>query len=75
MRHVGDAVIPERFHALLNFLRQNDKIVPLTATVGPELLRHWTTEVRQMMDDGDPRWQELVPQDLVALYEQQLARA
>ena len=73
MRHVGDAMIPERFHALLNFLRQNDKIVPLNATVGPELLRHWTTEVRQMMDDSDPRWKELVPQDLVTLYEQQLA--
>ena len=73
MRHVGDANIPERFHALLHFLRQDDKIVPLTATVGPELLRHWTTEVRQMMDEGDPRWKDLVPADLVALYERQLA--
>ena len=75
MRSVDEAIIPVRFHPLLVFLAQNEKIVPLTASVGPELLQHWTTEVRQMMDAGNPQWKALVPGELIPAYEQQLQAA
>ena len=75
MRVAQEAIIPLRLHKLLAFLVENNKIAALTARVGPELLKYWTTEIRKMMDSGDEQWKSLVPAELVPLYEQQLLTA
>ena len=75
MRVAQEAIIPLRLHKLLAFLMENNKIAALTARVGPELLKYWTTEIRKMMDSGDEQWKSLVPAELVPLYEQQLLTA
>jgi predicted nucleotidyltransferase len=45
----------------------------VSGKVAPDLLQHWTTEIRKMMDDGNDQWKSLVPADLVPVYEKQLA--
>jgi hypothetical protein len=73
MRTAREATIPIKLNHLLSFLFENHKIVPIYNSVGPDLLAHWTSEIRSMMDNGDENWKKLVPAELVPLYEKQLA--
>lgn len=75
MREAREAVVPFHLQKLQAYLMDNGKIVSLSSNLGEELLKHWTTEVRKMMDEGDPLWKSLVPEELVQLYEKQLAAA
>ncbi len=73
LRTAEQARIAPQLQHLLAFLVENHKLVSLTSHVGPELLQHWTTDVRKMMDAGLAQWKTLVPEELVPLYEAQLA--
>ena len=73
-RSAKEAMIPPPLRHLLDFLLVNGKIVELQCNLQPEVLQHWTTDIRKMMDEGDQHWKELVPTELVPMYESQLAQ-
>jgi hypothetical protein len=73
-RTAAEAQIPAQLRHLLDFLLTNEKIVSLPCRLAPEVLQHWTTDIRQMMNEGNEQWKQLVPRELVPLYEAQLAK-
>jgi hypothetical protein len=74
-RTASEAMIPPQLRHLLDFLLVNGKIVPLQCRLLPEVLQHWTTDIRKMMNEGNIQWKQLVPAELIPLYETQLAAA
>ncbi len=68
LRVVQEARIPQELQQLFRYLLDNRKLVSLAGTASREALQFWTTEVRKMMEDGDPTWKELVPQEVVDAY-------
>ena len=62
------AHIPAQLCSLFAYLQENGRIISLAADARRELLEHWTTEIRQMIADGDERWKSLVPPEVVDEY-------
>jgi hypothetical protein len=69
LRVVQEAQVAPHLRCLFDYLLQNKKLVSLVGTANHQALRYWTTDIRRMMEEGDPKWKELVPQAVVDQYE------
>ena len=71
VRTVQKAHIPSHLHSLFEYLIQNDRVLNTASHATRAVLDYWTTDVRQMMLNQDPRWRALVPPEIVGAYEKQ----
>jgi hypothetical protein len=75
MKVVQDAQVSEHLRPLFQYLLVNRKISSLVGHANAESLRYWTTDIRRMMEENDPRWKALVPEAVVAQYSRDAAVA
>lgn len=69
VRTAQKARIPAHLHSLFAHLLQNDRILNTAPHATRAVLDYWTTDVRQMIENHDPRWKALVPPEIVPDYE------
>lgn len=71
LRTAQKACIPDHLHSLFEHLLQNERILNIAPHANRAVLEYWTTDVRKMMQNKDPRWQALVPPEIVEAYQRQ----
>lgn len=74
LRSAQKAEIPANQRSLFAHLFENQRIVSLAHSANRELMQYWTTEVRDMIAKGDPRWRAQIPPELLPLYESSCQR-
>jgi uncharacterized protein Usg len=68
VRTAQKARIPDHLHSLFEYLLQNDRILNTAPHATRAVLDYWTSDVRQMIANKDPRWRALVPPQIVEAY-------
>lgn len=73
LRTAQKADVPDHLHSLFEYLLQNERILNTAPHATRAVLDYWTSDVRSMIAENDPRWRALVPAELVPDYERTLA--
>ncbi len=75
LRTAQRAQVPDHLRSLFDYLLQNERILNTAPHATRAVLEFWTSDVRSMIEQGDPRWRSLVPAAIVPDYERALPQA
>ena len=67
-RTAAKAEIPDTLRSLYAHLIENKRIISIAAHAKRELLTWWTSDIRRMIREKDPRWKTLVPPEAAEIY-------
>ncbi|MES2708577.1 MAG: TonB-dependent receptor [Verrucomicrobiota bacterium] len=73
MRTAQKANVPGHLHSLFDYLLENERILNTAQHANRAVLDFWTSDVRSMIANHDPRWRALVPPEIADAYEAEAA--
>lgn len=68
VRTAQKAHIPMHLHSLFDYLMENNRILNTAPHANRAVLDYWTSDVRSMIANHDPRWRALVPPEIADFY-------
>jgi hypothetical protein len=69
LRVIQEAQVQPHLRCLFDYLLQNKRLVSLVGTANREAMQMWTTDVRRMMEEKDPQWENYVPAAVRGYYQ------
>jgi hypothetical protein len=68
LRTASKAEIPDTLRSLYAYLLENKRIISIAAHANRERLTLWTSDIRRMIAEKDPRWKAHVPPEAAEVY-------